>query len=111
MPLTPHFTLRQTPTHVHVEISVPSFRLSAGADGGMEVLLMGENNSEFHFYAKPYLLKLNFFPNGFVDQDEDCKGLESGVGTAKYDPAEQTVTVPLLKQKHRRDRYPYGCEY
>ncbi len=101
MPLTPRFTLRQTSTHVHVEISVPSFRLSAGTDGGMEVLLMGENNSEFHFYAKPYLLKLNFFPNGFVDQDEDCKGLESGVGTAKYDPAEQTVTVPLLKQKHR----------
>ena len=101
MPLTPRFTLRQTSTHVHVEISVPSFRLSAGADGGMEVLLMGENNSEFHFYAKPYLLKLNFFPNGFVDQDEDCKGLESGVGTAKYDPAEQTVTVPLLKQKLR----------
>ena len=99
MPLTPRFSLRQTPTHVHIEISVPSFRLSAGQDGGMEVVLMGENNSEFHFYAKPYLLKLNFFPNGFVDQDEDCKGLESGVGIAKYDPSEQTVTVPLLKQK------------
>ncbi len=99
MPLTPRFSLRQTPTHVHIEISVPSFRLSAGQDGGMEVVLMGENNSEFHFYAKPYLLKLNFFPNGFVDQDDDCKGLESGVGTAKYDPSEQTVTVPLLKQK------------
>ena len=63
---------------------------------------MGENNSEFHFYAKPYLLKLNFFPNGFVDQDSGCEATgETGVGAAKYDPSEQTVTVPLLKQKQR----------
>ena len=60
---------------------------------------MGKNNSEFHFYAKPYLLKLNFFPNGFVDPDDDLHGRSSGIGNAKYDPSEQTVTVPLLKQK------------
>ena len=69
---------------------------------------MGENNSEFHFYAKPYLLKLNFFPNGFVDQDEDCKGQESGVGTAKYDPSKQTVSVPLLKQKPKEQLRTLG---
>jgi protein SHQ1 len=104
MPLTPRFSIRQTPSHIYVEISVPSFRLSAGADGGMEVVLMGENNSEFHFYAKPYLLKLNFFPNGFVDQDAGCDATgETGVGAAKYDPSEQTVTVPLLKQRALRD--------
>ncbi|OEU05779.1 hypothetical protein FRACYDRAFT_258278 [Fragilariopsis cylindrus CCMP1102] len=106
MPLTPRFTLSQTPTHIYVEINVPSFRLSSEIDGGMEVVLMGNNNSEFHFYAKPYLLKLNFFPNSFEDQDtndttDESAGIESsggGVGTAKYDPSEQTVTIPLRKK-------------
>ena len=108
MPLTPRFTLSQTPTHIYVDINVPSFRLSAEIDGGMEVVLMGNNNSEFHFYAKPYLLKLNFFPNSFEDQDNDTadadesSGIESscgsGVGTAKYDPSEQTVIIPLRKK-------------
>ena len=101
MPLTPRFTLSQTPTHIYVEINVPSFRLSSEIDGGMEVVLMGNNNSEFHFYAKPYLLKLNFFPNSFEDQDTNDTTDESsggGVGTAKYDPSEQTVTIPLRKK-------------
>eukprot|EP00536_Pseudo-nitzschia_multiseries_P018748 jgi/Psemu1/57156/gm1.57156_g len=100
MPLTPRFSLTQSPTHVYVEISVPSFRLAAGEDGGMEVVLTGERNSEFHFYAKPYLLKLNFFPNGFVDdEEEEAKGSTAGSkSSARYDPSEQTVVVPLRKK-------------
>ena len=80
----------------------------------MEVVLTGEHNSEFHFYAKPYLLKLNFFPNGFLDQDSNGNSSdngndeygskpESGVGTAKYDPSEQTVVVPLRKKRDNDD--------
>ncbi|OEU14354.1 hypothetical protein FRACYDRAFT_240894 [Fragilariopsis cylindrus CCMP1102] len=112
MPLTPRFTLSQTPTHIYVEINVPSFRLSAEIDGGMEVVLMGNNNSEFHFYAKPYLLKLNFFPNSFEDQDtNESSGIESGgVGTAKYDPSEQTVTIPLRKKKIQEEDISKGEE-
>ena len=116
MPLTPRFTLRQTATHVYVEISIPSFRLSlplhdaeqeeedGGGGGGMEVVLTGAGNSCFHFYAQPYLLKLNFFPHQFYNDDEDNEATAAGTTpavreTAKYDPAEQTVAIPLRKKR------------
>lgn len=101
MPLTPQFELTQDDTQVYLTIWVPTVRLDA-----MEVVLECREDDEnedddntssrsfkrrpnvVHFYAAPYLLKLNFTPYSFLDDSEV---------TAQYDPSFQKVTVPLLK--------------
>jgi hypothetical protein len=91
MPLTPRFDIQQTSTHVIVTIQVPTIRVS---NETIEVLLL-EDFSQLHFYAAPYLLKLDFAPKRFQDS---TGGIGDGsVLSAQYDPSEQTVTIPLMK--------------
>jgi protein SHQ1 len=91
MPLTPRFEIRQSSTHVTVTIHVPTIRVS---NDTIEVLLL-EDFSQLHFYAAPYLLKLDFAPRRFQDGTGGCG--DGSVPSARYDPSEQTVTIPLLK--------------
>ena len=91
MPLTPRFDLFQDDSKVTVKVFVPTIRIT-----DIEVLLQG---STLHFYASPYLLKLNFAPNEFAD---DAQGIVS----AKYDPSAQTIEFPLMKGDSHRMAWP-----
>jgi protein SHQ1 len=82
MPLTPRFVLSQKPSEVIVTVFVPTVRIT-----NIEVLL---EDSTLHFYASPYLLKLNFAPHEFAT---DAQGIVS----AQYNPSNQTVEIPLVK--------------
>jgi protein SHQ1 len=82
MPLTPQFELSQSDTEVIVTVFVPTIRIT-----NIEVLL---EDSTLHFYASPYLLKLNFAPHEFAPDAE-------GIVSAHYIPSTQTVRIPLVK--------------
>ncbi|KAL3801411.1 hypothetical protein HJC23_007021 [Cyclotella cryptica] len=74
MPLTPRYNLTQTPTHVHIEVSIPHVRVSPST---LELVV---DNNELHLYAPPtYLLKL-VLPERVVEEslvDAQSSGLES----------------------------------
>ena len=83
MPLTPRFELNQTPREVIITVFVPTVRIT-----NLEVLL--EEDSTLHFFASPYLLKLNFAPHEFAAEAH-------GIVSVRYDPSAQTITIPLMK--------------
>jgi protein SHQ1 len=85
MPLTPHFELSQTTTHVTVDIRVPHVRVSVDS---VEIIV---DQSTLHFSSPPYLLVLTF-PAALVDNEEE---------SAKYDPVKNggMVSVTLTKQE------------
>ena len=85
MPITPRFEITQTLSHLTVEISVPSTRVSSDS---IEVLL--EDERVLHFFSAPYLLKLAFENNFQENAHEEC---------AKYDPSKATITLTLAKQE------------
>ena len=87
MPITPHFDLSQTESHVTIEIRVPHVRVSVDS---VEVLVDG---STFHFSSAPYLLVLDF-PAPLRDASDD-----DDANTAKYDPVREggMITVELVK--------------
>ena len=85
MPLTPHFELSQTITHVTVDIRVPHVRVSVDS---VEIMV---DDATLHFSSPPYLLVLTF-PAALVDTEEE---------SAKYDPVKNggMVSVTLAKQE------------
>lgn len=85
MPITPHFQLSQTLTHVTVDIHVPHVRVSVES---VEVVVDG---ATLHFSSPPYLLLLTF-PGVLQEESSD---------SAKYDPTRDggTVMVELKKQE------------
>ena len=86
MPITPHFHLSQTLTHVGVEIRVPHVRVSVES---VEVLV---DREKLHFSSPPYLLILQF-PAPFAETDAS--------ESAKYDPSRDggVITLDLKKQE------------
>ena len=88
MPLTPRFELSQTSKEVIVTVLVPTVRIT-----NIEVLL---EESILHFYASPYLLKLNFAPHEFAAHAQ-------GIVSAQYTPSNQTVEIPLVKAQENVD--------
>ena len=96
MPLTPRFDIKQNSTEVWIHVHVPNIRIN---NDSMEILLT--DNCTLHFYASPYLLKLNFSPNEFIDTDA-----EDGVVSAQYDPSQQKVKIPLQKKHPSDDPWP-----
>jgi protein SHQ1 len=92
--LTPHFTLSQTSTHVYVTVKVPSVRISISNHNDsscIEIIIL--NQSELHFYASPYLLKLNFYPYQILDDNDEKTNT-----AAKYNPDDQTIVIPIEKK-------------
>jgi hypothetical protein len=68
MTITPSFQLRQSPTHIILEIAVPHIRMAVEE---IQVTLSDENRM-LHWYGPPiYLLVLNFAPNQFRALDEE----------------------------------------
>jgi protein SHQ1 len=92
MPITPHFTIGQTETHVTIEIAVPHIRVR-----DVETVLT-DDDSVLHFASSPtiYLLVLSFAPHQFVPDPDDgtacCR-------RAQFDPLLRHGTVRLELQK------------
>ena len=64
MPIIPRYNLTQTPTHVHIEVSIPHVRVSTST---LDLVIV--NGTELHLYAPPtYLLKLTL-PDRVVSED------------------------------------------
>jgi len=76
MPLTPRFAVSQDDIHIIISIKVPYVKISS-----TDIIV---HDTEFHFYCKPYLLKLNF--PGALEEDEE-----------KYTHL-HTYALPILKQ-------------
>jgi protein SHQ1 len=91
MPITPHFSLSQSITHVVVEIRVTHIRVSIDT---VEVLV---DDATLHFSSPPYLLVLKF-PANFAN-------LESNE-TAKYDPSREGGMIILELTKLEPDIWP-----
>jgi SHQ1 protein len=71
MPITPHFTLHQTLSHVELDIRVPHVRVTPES---IQVVLDCEN-AILHFASPPYLLILNFAALcDTADDDNDGHG-------------------------------------
>ncbi len=76
MPIIPRYSLTQTSTHVHVEISIPHVRVSPA---NLDLVIV--DGMELHFYAPPtYLLKLTL-PERVVDEN----GVEESLSCAVTD--------------------------
>ncbi len=76
MPLIPRYSITQTSTHVHVEVSIPHVRVSPAK---LELVIV--DGTELHLYAPPtYLLKLNL-PDRVVDEN----GVEESLTCAVTD--------------------------
>ncbi|KAL7480850.1 hypothetical protein ACHAW6_006511 [Cyclotella cf. meneghiniana] len=88
MPLTPRYNLTQTPTHVHIEVSIPHVRVSPST---LELVVDG---NEFHLYAPPtYLLKL-VLPERVVDEslvDEQSLGEEKRINVESNEKSHKTL--------------------
>jgi protein SHQ1 len=91
MPITPHFHLSQTLTHVSVEIRVPHVRVTVDS---VEVLV---EDDTFHFSSPPYLLILTF-PAPLAETD--CSE------TAKYDPSREGGMISIQLKKKEPDLWP-----
>jgi protein SHQ1 len=88
MPITPHFLLTQTPTHVQLEIRVPHVRVSAES-----IQVVVDDEQVLHFSSPPYLLILHFAPRCFHESAaESC---------ATYEPTIADGTIRLALQKDR----------
>jgi protein SHQ1 len=68
MTITPSFQLRQSATHIFLEISVPHVRIAVE-----EIqLTLTDADRQLHWYAPPiYLLRLNFAPYQFRSIEEE----------------------------------------
>jgi protein SHQ1 len=91
MPITPHFHLSQSLTHVVVEIRVPHIRVSVDT---VEILV---EDDTLHFSSPPYLLVLKF--------PADFANLESNE-TAKFDPSREGGMIILELTKLEPDLWP-----
>lgn len=93
MPITPHFHLSQTDTHVELRIRVPHVRVTAES---IQVVVdchddNNEEDSTVHFSSPPYLLVLQFAPYKFhATAAEAC---------ARYEPTVDQGTVFLSLRK------------
>ena len=64
MPITPRYSLTQTSTHIHIEVSIPHVRVSTSA-----IELRVVDGTEVNLYAPPtYLLRLTL-PDRVIDED------------------------------------------
>ena len=64
MPITPRYSLIQTPTHLHIEVSIPHVRVSTST-----IDLRVVDGTEVNLYAPPtYLLRLTL-PDRVIDED------------------------------------------
>lgn len=80
MVLTPEFTITQDDRFLYFQIKCPNVRAKE-----MELLVIG---TEFHFFADPYLLVLNF----------QHRVLDNENGTAKYDIDSGIFSAKLEKE-------------
>ena len=89
MVLTPEFSLAQDERFVYFTIRCPNVRASE-----MEMVIAG---TEFHFWAEPYLLVLNF-EHKLVDNEHGSAkyDIESGVFEAKLEKAVRGEDFPEL---------------
>lgn len=93
MPITPHFSLSQSLSHVTVEIRVPHVRVSVDS---VEIVV---DDCTFHFSSPPYLLVLSF-PSSLVDNNtSECE-------CAKYDPSKNGGTISLTLAKQEPAMWP-----
>jgi hypothetical protein len=83
MPLTPRFSIKQTPNIITLIINIPHVKIS-----NIEFLI--QNNHEITLSVRPYLLKLKL-PGLVKEEDEDIK--------MKYNPDEShgTLYIDLIK--------------
>ena len=91
MPITPHFHLSQTFTHVGLEIRVPHVRVTVDS---VEVLV---EDDTLHFSSPPYLLILTF-PAPLAETD--CSE------TAKYDPSRDGGMISIELKKKQPELWP-----
>lgn len=83
MPIIPRYTITQTSTHVHVEVSIPHVRVSSA---NLDLVIV--DGTELHLYAPPtYLLKLNF-PDRVVDENGLEESLAHAVTVSDVNPDE-----------------------
>jgi SHQ1 protein len=117
MPITPHFTIAQTLTHIELDIRVPHVRVTPES---IQVVLV--DNAILHFAAPPYLLILNFAALGdnndnhdndkndaVVDDDDDDDANNNGgsyrfdetasEACATYEPTIENGTIHLSLKK------------
>ena len=87
MPLTPRFSLSQTPSTVTVTVRVPHVRVSSRT---IEAVVDGV---DFSFYSPPYLLRLRF-PRELIDDAETGRDAR-----AVYDPDDEDGTVRVTAYK------------
>ena len=89
MPITPHFSLTQTDTHIELNIRVPHVRVTAES-----IQVVVDDDQVVHFSAPPcYLLQLHFGPHRFhPTAAEAC---------AKYEPTIENGTIFLSLKKEQ----------
>lgn len=91
MPITPKFSLRQDDEYLYVDVVVPYVKVTS-----MEFAVV--DGTQFSFYCKPYLLKLNL-PGPVIDEDERAEAL--------YDPdREHGLLVVKLVKANRGEVFP-----
>jgi protein SHQ1 len=71
---------------------VPSLRIQ---DNNIEIVVLEQ--SELHFSASPYFLKLNFAPYKIQDDDDD-ESVMTSTCRAQYHPDNQTIVIALVKK-------------
>ena len=92
MPITPKFSLTQTDSHVHLEISVPHVRVTPDS-----VQVVVTEDSILHFASAPYLLVLEFSPCRFHETAaESC---------ATYEPTIQNGVIRLELKKEAKEHW------
>ncbi|OHS96039.1 hypothetical protein TRFO_10220 [Tritrichomonas foetus] len=89
MVLTPEFTISQDPSFIYIKIKCPNVRAQE-----MEMEISG---TEFHFFADPYLLVLNFQHCILDSQNGSAKyDIESGYFSAKLEKAVEGEDFPEI---------------
>ena len=95
MPLTPRFTLSQTPTHVTLTVSLPHVRVGSAS--------VSARGSSVSLACRPYLLRLSL-PGEVRDYDLDWGGgVEEGEGRAAFDAGAGSLEVRLAKREPGRE--------
>jgi len=100
MPITPRYSLTQTSTHLHIEISIPHVRVSTST---IELRVL--DGTEVNVYAPPtYLLRLKL-PDRVIDEDAVEDNLScSAIGLSPI--REEGAAQPNLQRLLTNDDLP-----
>ncbi len=107
MPITPRYSLTQTPTHLHIEVSIPHVRVSTST-----IDLRVVDGTQVNLYAPPtYLLNLTL-PDRVIDEDAVEDSLSrSAIGFSPIqEEGTQSNEVSRLLTKEDLPRLQYNPE-